>query len=354
MKNTIRYILTILLLSMPTLLSATVTEDTDTQAGVTKDYGNDTQTGVTENYGNELPVTTDSITALSATLTTVEPDSISIRSIEEITVADGSLDEITYSDFNAYIPEDARLDSVAPLKFKPFVRKTPLESIYAHPYSVTGRRPDWHRLWVNTAVLSGAFIGTLFVLEMLPEDATTWNRAALQKVPLFKRWREHVIEKGPEWDHDKFVFNYLLHPYAGAAYFMAARSNGFNAWQSLLYSACISTIGWEFGIEAFMERPSIQDLFITPIVGSLIGEGFYKLKRKIVSNGYRLAGTPILGNIVAFIIDPVNEVVGLFNGNPARKLPAKKPVHGPQPELTSSLKLFSGNTKIGLSMIYTF
>ena len=160
MKNTIRYIFTILLLSMPVLLSAAVTEENDTLAGVT------------ENYGYEIPVTTDSITALSANLTTTEPDSTSLRSIEEITVADGSLDELTYSDFNAYIPEDARLDSVAPLKFKPFVRKTPLESIYAHPYSVTGRRPDWHRLWVNTAVLSGAFIGTLFVLEMLPRAGT--------------------------------------------------------------------------------------------------------------------------------------------------------------------------------------
>lgn len=28
----------------------------------------------------------------------------------------------------------------------------------------------------------------------------------------------------------------------------------------------------------------------------------------------------MLGNIAAFLIDPVNEVVGLFNGNPARRL----------------------------------
>lgn len=192
-------------------------------------------------------------------------------------------------------------------------------SPYHLPYSVTERHPDWHRMWINTAVLSGAFAGTLLVLECLPEDATSWNRAELQDVPLFKRWHDHVIKKGPEWDHDKFYFNYILHPYAGAVYYMGARSCGFNAWQSLLYCSCVSTIGWEFGIEAFMERPSIQDIFITPLVGSLIGEGFYKVKRRIVGNGYRLAGSRFLGNFVAFLVDPVNETVGLFAGNPCRR-----------------------------------
>lgn len=191
-------------------------------------------------------------------------------------------------------------------------------SIYELPYSVRGRSYDWKGLWINTGVLAGAFVGTLFVLECLPEDATSWNRAALQSVPLFKRWRQHVLEKGPEWDHDKIVFNYVLHPYAGAAYFMGARSCGFNFYRSLLYSALVSTVGWEFGIEAFMERPSYQDLFVTPLVGSLIGEGFYHVKRYLVENDYRLLGSRVLGHVVAFLVDPLNEFVGYFGRNPAR------------------------------------
>lgn len=225
-------------------------------------------------------------------------------------------------------------------------------SIYEMPYSVTVRRPDWHRLWINTATLSGAFVGTLLVLECLPEDATSWNRAELRDVPLFKRWHRHVIKEGPEWDHDKFYFNYILHPYAGAVYYMSARSCGFNVWQSLLYCTCVSTIGWEFGIEAFMERPSIQDIFITPLVGSLIGEGFYKLKRKIVADGYRLGGSAALGNIVAFLVDPVNEVVGLFAGNPCRNAVRQK---NSQSALASSLVFRSGGSvRLGLSLQYLF
>lgn len=193
-------------------------------------------------------------------------------------------------------------------------------SIYGLPYSLTLDAPRWDRLWINTSVFAGAFVGTLAVLECLPEGATNWNRESIQGTPPFKRWFRNVFKRGPEWDGDKFYFNYILHPYAGAVYFMSARSCGFNFWRSLLYSSIISNIGWEFGIEAFMERPSYQDLVITPIVGSMIGEGFYKLKRKIVDDDYHLCGSSVLGNIVAFLVDPVNEVTGFFCGNDARQI----------------------------------
>lgn len=217
--------------------------------------------------------------------------------------------------------ERSCVDTVQPyadsLRFETAVKHMPV-SPYALPYSMTGNSCDWHRLWVNTATLSSAFVGTLLFLECLPEDATAWNRAELQDVPLFKRWHNHVIKEGPEWDHDLFIFNYVLHPYAGAVYFMGARSCGFNFWRSALYSTIVSTVGWEFGIEAFMERPSVQDIFVTPIVGSCIGEGFYRVKRWLVDNDYRLFGSPVLGGILAFLVDPVNEFTGLWLGNPAR------------------------------------
>lgn len=190
-------------------------------------------------------------------------------------------------------------------------------SPYTMPYTRHAFDRNWHRMWINTAVLSGAFIGTLFVLELLPEDATAWNRAAIQQTPMFKRWFRNVFKRGPEWDHDNPVFNYVLHPYAGAAYFMAARSCGFSFWGSMLYSAAISTVGWEFGIEAFMERPSYQDIVITPVVGSILGELCYRGKHAIIGRGYELLGSPVLGHIACFFLDPVNEIVDLFRGNPA-------------------------------------
>ena len=197
-------------------------------------------------------------------------------------------------------------------------------SLYELPASWTASSPDWHRLWLNTAVYAGAMVGTLGVLECLPEDATSWNRAEIRNTPMFTRWYRNVFKLGPNWDTDSWIFNYIMHPYAGAVYFMSARSSGFNFWQSFAYSACISTIFWEFGIEAFMERPSIQDIFVTPCIGSLIGEGFYRAKRKLVEQDYRIFGSRVVGGVAAFLMDPVNELLGLFIGNPARVEAARK------------------------------
>lgn len=206
----------------------------------------------------------------------------------------------------------AQIDTTGFFRITENIRRPKRPSIYSLPYSLTTNVPDWKRLWINSAIYAGAFGGTLLVLECLPEDATTWNRAAIQQVPPGKRWFRNVFKRGPEWDHDRWIFNYVLHPYAGAVYFMAARSAGFNFWRSFLYSSIVSNIGWEFGVEAFMERPSYQDLVITPVVGSIIGEGFYRLKRKIVANNYHFLGSRALGGIVAFVIDPVNELVDLI------------------------------------------
>lgn len=227
--------------------------------------------------------------------------------------------------------------------------KPTVQSIYDLPYSITGSSHDWRRLWINTGVLSGAFVGTLMVLECLPEDATSWNRKELQQIPLFTRWHNHVIKYGPEWDHDKFIFNYVLHPYAGAVYFMVARSCGFNFYQSLLYCTLISNVGWEFGIEAFMERPSYQDLFITPLVGSAIGECFYRAKRHIVNNGYELAGSSLLGEITCFLIDPLNEFIGLFDGNPARRVARHKAAAAGK---IPSMSLVPGPTSLTLAITF--
>ncbi|MCM1522819.1 MAG: DUF3943 domain-containing protein [Muribaculaceae bacterium] len=225
-------------------------------------------------------------------------------------------------------------------------------SVYMFPYSWRKTcEPNWHRMWVNTAVLTGAFVSTLFVLELLPEDATAWNRRELESKPFYRRWYDNIFKLNPEVDHDNLIFNYILHPYAGAAYFMSARSCGFNFFQSMLYSALISTVEWEFGIEACMERPSYQDIIITPMVGSLFGELFYHAKRHIVNHDYTLLGSRLLGNIVVFIVDPVNEVINLFRGSYERQLHLGRPDPS-APQLSSAFMPTPGG--MALSLRYTF
>lgn len=261
-----------------------------------------------------LPIIT-SVVALIATAITAKAGVADIAVEEDVAVATPT--EFSFSDIQITLPEPtvpSRHEWITPYVL-PYSRKT------------TGGE-NWGRLWANTAVLAGAFGGTLAVLECLPEEATAWNRAALQRVPPFTRWYRHIFKSGPEWDHDNAIFNYILHPYAGAAYFMAARSCGFSFWRSMLYSACVSTIGWEFGVEACMERPSYQDLVITPVVGSLLGELCYKGKRCIVNNGDELLGSWFLGRMACFFLDPVNEVIDLFRGNPAHAVAKQRRVSG--------------------------
>jgi len=224
-------------------------------------------------------------------------------------------------------------------------------SIYDFPYSRSLSIPDWKQLWINTSVLVGAGVATMVILDALPADATAWNKTENAKISIWDRWIRNV-KAGPVWDGDNLTFNYLLHPYAGAAYYMGARSNGFNCWGSFIYSFCVSTIFWEYGFEAFNEIPSVQDLVITPVVGSILGEGFYLIKRHIVSNGYRLCGSKFLGYVVAFLVDPLNEFIGYFHGAQRKQVRRTEAING-----------FSGGTWIapstggvhgGISITYNF
>ena len=211
-------------------------------------------------------------------------------------------------------------------------------TIYDLPYSLSENMPNVKKLVINTATLYAAGVLTLGVLELLPEDATAWNKKEIRDTPLFERWWNHVRE-GPVWDKDNWVFNYVLHPYGGAAYYMSARTQGCSAINSFLYGFAVSTIFWEYGIEAFNEIPSYQDMFITPIVGAIMGEAFYKLKRRILQDDTSLFGSRLLGNITLFLIDPVNEVLGLIYGNDARRNAAfsvRPTVQGMQASLSLS------------------
>ncbi len=224
-------------------------------------------------------------------------------------------------------------------------------SIYDYPYSRSLSKPDWKQLWINTGVLVGAGVATMVILDALPADATAWNKTENAKIPIWDRWVRNVTA-GPVWDRDNPTFNYLLHPYAGAVYYMGARSNGFNCWGAFIYNLCVSTIFWEYGFESFNEIPSVQDLVITPVVGSILGEGFYLIKRHIVGNGYRLCGSKILGYVVAFLVDPLNECVGYFSGAQRK-----------QAQRTEAIKGLSGGAWIaptsegvhgGISISYNF
>lgn len=71
----------------------------------------------------------------------------------------------------------------------------------------------------------------------------------------------------------------------------------------------MSTFFWEYGVEAFAEIPSWQDLFITPIMGSAFGEGFFYAKKSILKNDSRVLNSRFLGKTTLFLMDPFNTIL---------------------------------------------
>jgi hypothetical protein len=72
----------------------------------------------------------------------------------------------------------------------------------------------------------------------------------------------------------------VTHPYWGAAYFVRARERGYDDSQAFWYSVMLSSV-YEFGAEALFEQPSIQDLIVTPVFGSLLGKYFMGVRADI-------------------------------------------------------------------------
>ncbi len=167
---------------------------------------------------------------------------------------------------------------------------------------------EFRRLAYNTGLFLGATVITFGVLYTLPESATQWDKEKMRQEGITAKWQENV-QKGPVIDSDNFFFNYVTHPWAGAVYYMSARSSGFKWWDSFLYSSLMSTFFWEYGVEAFAEVPSVQDIFVTPIVGSMFGEGFFYAKKSIMKHDKRILKSKVLGITTLFLMDPFNTIL---------------------------------------------
>ncbi len=178
---------------------------------------------------------------------------------------------------------------------------------------------DPKRLVYNTGIYLGSSLIAFGVLWILPESVTGWDKEDIKNGGLFRRWKENV-KAGPVWDKDKFFLNWIMHPYIGGIYYMTARGSGFKPWESFTYSFMMSTFFWEYGVEAFAEIPSWQDIIITPTLGSVIGEGFFILKGKVIRNDKKILNSKVLGGVVLFLIDPFNMVLDGFGYKTKNKM----------------------------------
>lgn len=117
---------------------------------------------------------------------------------------------------------------------------------------------------------------------VLPEHVTNWHQPYLGKVN--EQYRK-TFSHAPVVDADVWYINYLGHPYQGACYYNAVRSQGAKFWQAGLFCLGHSLV-WEYIAEGGLEQPSIQDIVVTPVVGSLLGELIHYGTLKMSRNGF--------------------------------------------------------------------
>lgn len=193
--------------------------------------------------------------------------------------------------------------------------KTTMDSIVSLPNKDSIAYPplhrDYRRLGYNTSIYLGATVVAFGVLWVMPESVTNWDKEEMREKGILWKWKENV-KAGPVWDEDNWVLNWITHPYCGGIYYMTARSSGFTPLESFGYSAIMSTFFWEYGIEAFAEVPSIQDLIITPVIGSVVGEGFFYAKKSILKHDKRVLKSRALGITTLFLMDPFNTILDGF------------------------------------------
>lgn len=157
-------------------------------------------------------------------------------------------------------------------------------------------------------------VGTIAFLYVMPESFSKWPQEKKDLSPnkLWERY-DDSISGGPVWDHDKPEVNYIGHPYFGAAYYTHAMNKNFTRLESLSYAFMMSTCVYEYGLEAFFEDPSIQDIFVTPLAGALFGEAFIAMSDRIHSNEDKVIGSKILGSICLFMLDPISAALKPVN-----------------------------------------
>lgn len=124
----------------------------------------------------------------------------------------------------------------------------------------------------------------------------------------------HTIKEnfkhGFKWDNDQLGTNTFLHPYNGSLYYTAARSNGYNYWQSELFAIAGSGM-WEMFMEN--EYPSTNDIIATPIGGAVIGETLFRVSDAIVDDS--ATGMDRLQREVGiFLLTPMRGINRLVTG----------------------------------------
>lgn len=151
-------------------------------------------------------------------------------------------------------------------------------------------------------LLTSVEVALLAITATMPKEWTGWSSTFVKD-----GWgnMKDAYTGPPVWDTDHWFHNYIGHPYGGSVYYNTVRCQGAKKGQSFLFNMALS-VQWEYIFEAVAEQPSIQDLLITPIIGSLFGEFVHNLTITLKKHGTNFAE-----KVIITILNPTSV---FFNG----------------------------------------
>lgn len=96
-----------------------------------------------------------------------------------------------------------------------------------------------------------------------------------------ENYKKHFFEF--HFDPDNKAWNYVGHPLTGSQVYLFYRAKGYRKIDSF-YLSFLSSLYFEVFIETYTERPSIQDTFHTPILGSALGYFFENASLRLIGS----------------------------------------------------------------------
>jgi hypothetical protein len=153
----------------------------------------------------------------------------------------------------------------------------------------------WKKMGRAELFIGGTELFCMGVLMAMPKEVTKWQPGFLNDA---MKNIKTAFTTMPVNDQDSWGFNFVGHPIAGSLYYNSIRSQDATILQSFLFSFAQSAF-WEYIIEGSAEQPSVQDLIVTPVFGTLLGEASHVATIKMGRNGFNW-----LEKIAVIIINP--------------------------------------------------
>ncbi len=90
------------------------------------------------------------------------------------------------------------------------------------------------------------------------------------------------------FDKDEPFWNWFVHPISGSQLYLFYRADGY-ARVEAFKMAFITSLLFEFTIEIFTEPASVQDLYQTPVLGSILGLSIENFSMYLLNTGHPLS-----------------------------------------------------------------